>query len=237
MSQPLFLEMPVHLLTAILSNLDSMQSLGSAILSHSSLYAAFKEQSTNIIYRIVQNQIPSDIIPYATAVYKASQVDNRNPDDVGRILRRFFFNNVYPSGLVEHLPTDLDPAVAHALSKTHSVIDHFARGFVDDTLPLTRNQLGLYRPNYNQASMTEIFRIHRALYRFQLYCNLRLRDQSDLCRASKHEIALNSQTAFFFQVFSPWVNEQLACIHDYLERELSIGTFPTLAQPGPLCQD
>jgi len=216
--------MPVHLLSLILSDLDGMQTLGSAILSHSSFYAAYKEQSTAIIHRIVQNQIPLDLIPYAIAVYRATQVDHHNSKDVKSLLARHFDNIALPPSLMLR-PEHLEPAVAHLISKTHSAVERFSHDFVDDTLPLTQDQLGLHRQNYNQASTSEIFRIRRALYRFQLYCNLTFRDQSDLRRSKQQRANLDSYLRLnYFGYFSPWVNEQLACIHDYLERVLSVGT-------------
>jgi hypothetical protein len=215
--------MPVHLLSMVLSDLDGMQTLGSAILSHSSFYAAYKEQSRNIITRIVQNQIPLDLIPYAIAVYKATQVDHRNLKEVKLLLIRHFSDEaLLPRSMLQ--PEHLEPAVAHLLSKTHSAVERFSHDFVDDTLPLTRDQPGLYRPNHNQASPSEVFRIRRALYRFQLYCNLSFRDERDLRRdKEQRETLFHYQQRFLFGLFSPWVNEQLACIHDYLERVLSIG--------------
>lgn len=230
MSRQPFLEMPVHLLSMVLSDLDGMQTLGSAILSHPSFYAAYKERSTNIITRIVQNQIPLDLMPYAISVYEATRVDYRNPDDVMNLLLRFFSDVALPPSLML-LPRHLEPAAAHLISKTHSAVEQFSSDFVDDILPLAQDQLGLGRPNYDQASADEIFRIRRAFYRFQLYCNLTFRDQSDLRRSKRQRANLHSYLQiYFFGYFSPWVNEQLACIHDYLERVLSIGT---LLHPAP----
>ena len=219
MSRQPFLEMPLHLLRIVLSDLDCMDSLAAAILSHSSFYVAFSEDSTNIISRILGNQIPVDLLPYSIAVYEATRIDHCNSDHIMKLLLRFFSEISPPSQDVLRLE-HLEPAAAKVISKTHSIVEHFSHDFVKKTLPLTRNKLGLYRPDYSQASAGEVFRIRRALYRFQLYCNLQAggkqRDTSSLY-----------QQYFFFGLFSPWVNEQLACIHDYLEQVLSSGTLLT----------
>jgi hypothetical protein len=55
------------------------------------------------------------------------------------------------------------------------------------------------------------------MYRYLLYCNL-FRSDTPLDRGLESPITL-----YFFQKFSPWVNEQLACVHDYFERVLSRG--------------
>jgi hypothetical protein len=61
-------------------------------------------------------------------------------------------------------------------------------------------------------SSDENFRIMRALYRAELYWELFGRESGGL---------VSNLGNGFFDRHSPWVNEQLACIHDFLERELS----------------
>lgn len=214
------LDLPLHVLTEVLSYLDSIPSLGSAILSHSALYAAYKEQSTNIIECIVLNQIPSDLMPYAVATYDATRVNHRSLDDIVNLLRNYF-SDVAPSRHFVLRLEHLEPSAAHLISKTHCAVLHFSNAFIADTLPLTRRRLGYHRSSYARASTIELFRIRRALYRFQLYCNLTFRGENDLRRDREQRLTIYRYQSRFFNYFSPWVNEQFACIHDFLERVLS----------------
>lgn len=225
MSTHAFLRMPLHLLSMVLSHLDSIQSLRSAILSHSSLYIGFKENPDRIISDILNGQMSPETMVYAIAAYKANSIDSGDKEQIEDFLMRWFdFAGPDAPGEYYITPGELDPSVASALSRTHTVVQHFTRDLVQDTLPLSREELGLERSDHTRASPSEVFRIHRALYRFQVYCNLFFRDEKDFRPDRERRSALCALLhVYFFGLFSTWVNEQLACVHDYLERVLSRG--------------
>ncbi len=173
MSTQLILQMPLHLLSIVLSYLDSALTLGSAILSYSSLYAAFKENPDRIMSDILTSQISPETMIYALAAYEVRSIYGTSLRQIEKFLcERLDFDR--PQAIRRYCirPGELDPSVAGTLSRTHTIIQYFAQDFVRDTLPLTRGQLSLERSDCSRASTSEIFRIHRALYRFQLYCSL-----------------------------------------------------------------
>ncbi|KAL2220436.1 hypothetical protein M432DRAFT_638579 [Thermoascus aurantiacus ATCC 26904] len=55
-------------------------------------------------------------------------------------------------------------------------------------------------------SQSELTRIERTLYRFEIYCNV--------FRGPPNTFLSLRRRWFFFQ-FSPWENEQMACIYDH----------------------
>ena len=116
-------------------------------------------------------------------------------------------------------PAPVNVGAASTLSKTHAMIESFARDFIQDTLPLADREIGLEREDKTTVSSDETFRIHRAMYRHMVYCNL-FRHPSDTPLRGGLEAAIS---LYFSQKFAPWVNEQLACVHDYFERVLSRG--------------
>lgn len=61
----------------------------------------------------------------------------------------------------------------------------------------------------------ELYRKHRAFYRFKIYCNLFRARKPPTFNVYKHQ-------GVFFSKFSPWENELLGCIHDYLSDEIGI---------------
>ena len=61
----------------------------------------------------------------------------------------------------------------------------------------------------------------RGFHRFELYCNLlHVYDGDDGL-----QFIIDKQCRLFFDAFTYWENEQLACIHDYLHRCIATGTW------------
>lgn len=252
MSTPPLLQMPLHLLTLVLAQLDSIQSLSAAIRSHSSLLAAFNEHRDRVVRAILSNQIPPSLMRYAVPTYFASapDFDRYDFEKMSSLLSDHYYHDAFAPPTSWHRGSDLpllydeyrepvwydifakpgpvDLSFASALSRTHSIIEYFTRDFLRDTLPLVRRHLGLPRRDHTSASADEIYRIHRAMYRFQLYCNL---FRSPYTRGQRHREFSAILSVRFFGSFSPWVNEQLACIHDYFELVLSRGSFYPCSLP------
>jgi hypothetical protein len=224
MSRQPLLRMPLHLLSIVLSHLDNMQSLASAIFSHSSLYSAFIEDRGRIVRDIMAGQIPDDMIRYALCTHAATldDLDRGDERQMDKFLSDNFLTDLQAPKEPFALPGPVDLHLASALSRTHSMIQYFTSDLLRDTLPLVHRHLGLRRPGYTVASADEELRVHRAMYRFQLYCNL-FRQSFNEPQKSYFASILHAR---FFHSFSPWVNEQLACINDYFERVLCRGRPP-----------
>lgn len=98
------------------------------------------------------------------------------------------------------------------LERLHVSVDWFANKFATEALakdPLSRS----HAPVIPQ----EKARFQRALYRFEIYCNLFRevkRVQSLVCPEQK---------TVFFSNFAPWEIEQIGCVHDYLIRAIIPG--------------
>lgn len=234
MSQSSFLQMPLHLISLILSELDSMQSLGCAILSHSSVYAAFNENPKTVMFRILLNQIPPNLMVYAAITYEASLEEYRSTrklhelfswvSDHRNIEPPYFYEDSYLRMKLEDRSSG--PAFAASLSKTHMLVEHFTDRYLSDTLPLAaRDLFEQSQINTERPSENEVFRIRRAFYRFQLHCNMTCGEDdnpdSDGQEDDEDDPVGRDRAYLFFLHFPPWVNEQLACIQDYLEGLLS----------------
>jgi hypothetical protein len=211
--------LPLHVISIVLGHLDSMQTLGAAILSHSTFNAAFNESPESIVKSILINQIES-LLPYAVLLFDAQSVEYKNDNRVYSFVEelhwiaRWSVENALQFG-------HLEPANALQLSKMHTMIQDLADDFVQDTRPefVRMFRLGTVRP----TSTSEQYRIYRALYRFQLYCTLSFRSYPDDHHPDDELRALRKKWhRGFFKYFSPWANEQLACVHDFLERALSV---------------
>jgi hypothetical protein len=220
--EPSFSRIPLHLWTIVLMNLDSMESLSAAIFAHSSFYNAFMEMRDQIIRAIITNQIPANLMAYARRTWRAASSSYKRSKvlKLGRFLHdaEFMFELAEPDICFQ--PLQLTPQIANSLSKTHSRVQYFTKQYIDTTLPKARRHLGVRR-SCTGASEDEIFRIQRAIYRFQWYCNVLNYPFS----GKERKLLGTGLGVWFFHPFSPWVNEQLACIHDYFERVLSEGMY------------
>ncbi len=213
----------------MLHELDSIQTLGSVILSHSTFYAAFKDNARSIIHGIIMSQMgfQTRTLYYAIAAYEASLVDSKNDTKVTNFIHdRFESLGQDVNFDFEAHTIHIKPEVAAALSKTQVFVNHFTKGFIHDALPRCLAQLDIRASeNLLECSDRETFRIQRALYRYQTYCSLYFRNLDDLaesvCSAFDVDFeVIVARTPFFFS-HSPWENEQLACLLDYLESVLS----------------
>ena len=234
MLEPPLLWMPVHLLSMVLCQLDNTTSLASAIFSHSSLYAAWMEDRHRIVRTVLRNQIPPAVEPYVFLTHLAGSPDVDH-DDLSQ-LRRFLTRHIYfpfkftspPREALFSKSNPVDIRLASSLSRTHAIVEHFTKHFVQDTLPVARKELGLR--GKQGATDDEVFRIQRSMYRYQMYCNL-FGHPYDRDKRRRLEAPLSVR---FFRPYSPWVNEQLAAVHDYFERVLSRGTQVRVRPaPGP----
>lgn len=216
----------------MLRKLDSMQTLGSAILSHPTFYAAFNEDAHSIIRSILMSQMgfQTRTLYYAIAAYEASLVDYKNHAEVKAFLHdRFVLLSQDANFDFEAHTSDIKPNVAAALSKTQVIVNYFTNGFINDTLPRCLAELDIRASeNLQDCSDREIFRIQRALYRYQTHCSLSFRSIDDLVDEFhsyyefdniNHEVFMVRKPFFFSH--SAWENEQLACVLDYLESVLS----------------
>lgn len=66
-----------------------------------------------------------------------------------------------------------------------------------------------------KLSPTEYFRVCRAFYRVELLF--------DLFRSDPETASAGIEKRLFLSRHPPWENEQLGCVHDFLEKKLSDG--------------
>lgn len=219
-------ELPLHLLVDILQYLPDIQSLVAAKATHSALHYAFKEKCHCILNAIIMNQIPTALLGFAQAAHSS----RRKP---------FSFDHVLDT--IEELyldceSSDYDPLVskrfgplnlpkAIEVDRMHRIVGHFTDRIEIEMLERVPEEFNIPECLRRASlSSTERFMIHRALYRFELYCGLFFGDGHGFDDDDKRRSKIKSLTGHSFLGHSaPWVNEQLACIHDYLEMFLSEG--------------
>lgn len=197
--------LPVEIIQAIMMSLDEAASLPSLVLTCRSFYHAFKDAESFIIKNIVADELGPHVLLEAITTFDLASkaATNRLILDVYVLHNSFPRNNFIPI-------IDLSRAVA--LSRFHFYVRYFTLEYISTTLSkcpiIFRAEKHILPP----ASQTEISRIQRAFYRFEMFRLLGFNGQ-----------ARNEDRGSFLNLFAPWENNQLACVNHY---------FYTIVSPG-----
>ena len=204
---------------AIFTNLPDVASAKSLALTSSSFYYTFLGAESLIITQVLQNEITTDLMHGAFAAYKASKISVWTKQAVKNFLDEYF------GDLAPHKAQIWTLSEALPMNKVHSCVNFFAADFA--SFALSKNPI----PGDSSAapSCTETLRIKRSLYRFELYCNLFRKPSYDRmvrgdrnCLIQPSPFGTQEQRDIFLNMFSPWENEQLGCIHDYLIEKITV---------------
>ncbi|KAI0839587.1 hypothetical protein F5Y06DRAFT_25188 [Hypoxylon sp. FL0890] len=193
-------KLPLEIIQRILSSVDDVNSLRAATLSCRALYAAFAGAEELITTKVVVRQIHWDVLPEALAVEASWNIPNE--DDALEKFARY------------HLSTRSRPFASWRLAdalpiiRLHKIVEFLARRLARNALAYGPPQLSRQSSYQPEPTAGELRRIQRALYRFQLYCNM----------FSHKNTHYQNQQRLFFRYFSTIEHEQLACIQDLLIR-------------------
>lgn len=191
--------LPLELLQRVLTHLD-LKTLRNAALSCRTFFYAFKGAEEIITGQVLFRQINYDVLPEAILVNKTRHLAESS------VSERIEFTKVHLRR-GEPPPSKWNLADALPLARFHEKVNYLATQAADDALTRQPRLLA----TGESPTCAEIYRFERALYRFQLYCNVvgRLYPAEEL-------------DELFFEQFATWENEQLACIHEHLVRAVSI---------------
>ena len=205
---PIIANFPTELKQCLLSALPDIHSLRSMTLSCSSFYHAYKSAESLITSQVFQNQFEVEVLPEAVTALKSSRVLFSTRPHILDFSHGLLRSRTAPT-------ESWTLSAALPLSKLQLSVEYFATGFIAETL--NKSSALDYIDNAPPpwpVSRAERNRIHRAFYRFEIYCNL----------FREFKLFRNDdQGQVFFSRFSYWENEQLACVHDYLFRAVCPG--------------
>ncbi|KAI0162260.1 hypothetical protein GGR57DRAFT_498601 [Xylariaceae sp. FL1272] len=193
--------LPTEIKQQILQELDPV-SLKNAALSGPDFYAAFKGAEQLIVKSSLLTCIDEEVVPEAARLQQTWALCPPHQNQEAAI--EFVMQDNIGRG---ELPSQLKLIDAIAMVKFHKIVRALADSAARETLA---NEYHLTA--YGQSAIAnreEIHRFQRALYRFQLYCNV----VGEVRHDRVFEVA-----QWFFQFGSAIENEQLACIHDYIVR-------------------
>ncbi|TDZ35610.1 hypothetical protein C8035_v009750 [Colletotrichum spinosum] len=205
------LNLPADIITNILLHADTPKQLLHAIQSHRVFYNVWRNDPF-MLRKVVENRIGHDLLPYAAALLESKSLRPGIEHDAVRSLLARLDANVRSGGgcnIRDYRQSDYADML-----RTHFTVEILREEVAAEALVAFVREFRLGHPQ--RASKQENFRIRRALYRFQLMCDLFYVPVKSGTPLYKREIA-----RLFFYRYSPWVNEQMLCVYSYLERKVS----------------
>ncbi|MCJ1397543.1 hypothetical protein MMC11_000737 [Xylographa trunciseda] len=204
--------LPVDLKLTILKSVDDIVSLLALSRTCRTMYALFDSPRNSMLSSVLEHVLPHEIRYEAIAVIKSAKLVNPAKEDVLRFLEEQLFARSGDAALTEvGLPE---------LARQHILVEWFTHDLCATVKARRLLDTGVNIEPFG-LSTTERIRIHRAFYRFQLYCNL-------FSITNPRRLEDYYARDAFFARFPTWEVEEFACIQDYLHGRLDIMDEVTL---------
>ena len=214
-ARPTLSGLPIELRQEILSHIDNPHTLKAAATASQSLAEALQGPGGNdIVGKVFTRAISLPLVPEAVAVLQARQRQILDFDALVKFLRDYFSS--LKAGWPQYCWSLQNAVAAYDL---HQAVRKLADEFVYEALsrePSTDEYIEFSRITLPDEQ--ELRRIHRAFYRFELYCNIHPYFSSQP-QSSRRQIE------HFFAWFAPWEVEQLASVYEFLYDRITKRTF------------
>lgn len=162
---------------------------------------------------VLSAQIDTKLLPYVAALVEFDRSPQKDPQNRSRILQQFFSKT--PSQAKEELAEIVPREAVHAID-TYKAIKSFAEKYAARAFALLQKER-IFDVSTPPFSPSEMHRIERSFYIFELYCALY--GNLDHMTGSM----FSPEREEFFAQATPWENEQLACVNDFLIKEFRPG--------------
>ncbi|MBE3048347.1 hypothetical protein IMZ48_38750 [Candidatus Bathyarchaeota archaeon] len=213
--------LPPELLVHIQGAVDSPRDLHSLISASPDCLRTFRLNRIRILESVLRNAIPEGTLRdslafcYLPSPLPAPLTDSMSHQEqvsvsiaaVEPFLQRYFSDEAFD------VPTDITSLTF--LFKLHALVSRFADEYfihAAQQLKSTKSS-GALVDDFPPPSRTELTRLQRAFFRFELYCRV-FPPQPDFSRADP--IGSESQFRLFVGRLSPWEVEEMSCAHNFL---------------------
>ena len=218
------LALPTEIQLMILRALPDVPTLRALILTNSQLYQCFISQASSISLEVLSNEIPYTVLPEAIVAWNSSKIEPWSMSRVKGILYDYHaLRNRDEAQPIIPLCQSWTFPDALEVSELYQCCRFFASDMLTSILLSMDSVFGFPTSDYPYLpSSREARRLERTFLRFELYCNL-FRKRYALTRGyTPPQFSGTEQHDIYFRHYAAWENEQLACVHDYLFRQLSI---------------
>jgi hypothetical protein len=154
--------LPVDVIRDILLTLPDVASLDKLIRASPACYRVYQASKDFILFKVLRTQISPQVLREALACFQACKLRQRHDDYVEDFLKYYASHG---------LPASVPERVSRMLIRFHKTVELLTADFCSAKLaqhPMTN----LPNVNYKPPSRTEIIRIQRGFYLFQLSCDL-----------------------------------------------------------------
>jgi hypothetical protein len=227
--------LPSELKCQILLNISDLQTLNALIRASPSYHQVYTSQRIRILSRVLERELEPPVLADAIATMAASRVADRQD----RITKVKDFLSQYRAKIYAQDGNGLASITSQDISsvaRLHTAIRTIALRFYDFTVG-ARPHLPDAKSASPGPSRTELQRIYRALYRFEMFCKLFSsnrfpRDNTRYFQTgypytgATSSAPLNVTEAdgrdisdWFLAIFQPWEVEEVGCVYDFLSRE------------------
>jgi len=175
-----------------------------------SFYQVFIRTKSTVLSSVLKRAIQPPVEQDALAAVESSRLVLPKPDEVRTSVQKYKQRREMKH-LTAFIKLSLSLPMCVDLGRKHKLIEWFTHDLYCSTLSV---HLSTRQRNATESlpiSTDETIRIHRALYRFELYRDLFKEEnqgQLDTYEARKR----------LLKVWPPWEVEELSCIHNYLSR-------------------
>ncbi|ETS87759.1 hypothetical protein PFICI_01587 [Pestalotiopsis fici W106-1] len=209
-------DLPIEVMACVLSELDDIRFLSATLLTRKHFYNSAAENS-KVARNILTRQITSNLLPYSIAVFESSRPPQTHTNASIEELINLLCHE--PEQLVARMRTMHLRDLVH-LGHVHDIMHTMSTDFM-------RQAWSLLGQDHLILSPVESFRVKRAFYRFELLCNLCHRHPSTIESEIEKRYYPTEQ---LLRKHSPWENEQLGCIYNFIEEKFSFATFQVLRE-------
>ncbi|KAG7084281.1 major facilitator superfamily transporter multidrug resistance [Colletotrichum scovillei] len=220
---PSITDIPCELVASILRSLDDFETLTSFLLACRHIYTSF-QQIPGTELAIIRQRIEPDLLPYAVASLDASKLQPSPGDESSfRSLLDLLYDA--PSQLVARTAS-MPPELLRSMSRKHDWVTTLALSYAAEAKIHISSDI-ITSSEAVDLSPSEYFRFCRAFYRVDLFYFL--------FGAVGNFHALSGVGNLLLDRHPPWENEQLGCVHDFIETkflEASINVFAQKALFG-----
>ena len=203
-------ELPNEIWLIIFRAIPDIPSLRALTHTNSTLHKIFINNASSVSFAVLSNEIPASIFPEAIAAWSSLTIKPWNKARVRAFLHHYHANRE------AQLNQSWTLYKASKVSKLHQRCRFFASEFfasLPSTNPVSGSAMLAFAP-----SLLEVNRLEQAFHRFEMYCNLFRRP---FLLSNEERFTAAEQRDIYFNHYTAWENEQLACIHDYLFCRLS----------------
>ena len=199
-------ELPIDLKIETLNFIDEFSDLYNFIRTGHSIYDAFNASRLLILKSTMKRAIGKGLLRDALALHSSQNLLTRDEYAISRFLERW-----QPGRPCEYPSPGTDQF--NLLARHHTLIEFLTRDL------FSMMTLGGKGSGPTLLYPAECIRIHRAFYRFQLYCRVFTRD----CYPTVDYDDLPEPVdvrELFINKYAHWEIEELTCIHHYLVNRL-----------------